>query len=227
VNPSVLLLDEPLSHVDYRLQRKLMEELKLLHKRLGTTFILTTHVQEHGLSLAETLMVMNTGVIEQIGKPETIYTRPTTVFAARFVGDINLFSGEVLGKRDGRYTVKRTQSTELGELQASADEGQDYSGRKLAYGVRPETVLLGKEALQSENHLQAKPTSTYYFGNSVECVFEVRGGMALRVNIPPEVAAFPAGGEALTLGWHAGDAILIEKPSVIEGLNIEEVIYGK
>ena len=76
VNPGVLLLDEPLSHVDYRLQRKLMEELKLLHQRLGTTFILTTHVQEHGLSLAETLMVMNTGVIEQIGKPNEIYTRP-------------------------------------------------------------------------------------------------------------------------------------------------------
>jgi len=223
VNPSVLLLDEPLSHVDYRLQRKLMEELKLLHQRLGTTFILTTHVQEHGLSLAETLMVMNTGVIEQIGKPETVYRRPTTVFAARFVGDINLFSGEVLEKRNGRYSVK----TELGELQASADEGEDYSGRKLAYGVRPEAVVVGKDALKCENHLQAKPANTYYFGNSVECMFEVRDGIALKANIAPEAVALPTGGGGVTLGWHAGDAILIEKPSVIEGLNIEEVIYGK
>jgi spermidine/putrescine transport system ATP-binding protein len=222
VNPAVLLLDEPLSHVDYRLQRKLMEELKLLHKRLGTTFILTTHVQEHGLSLAETLMVMNTGVIEQLGKPDAIYSRPATVFAARFVGDINLFSGEVLGKRNGRYSVK----TELGELQASADEGQDYSGRKLAYGVRPEAVVLGKEALQCENHIQAKLVSTYYFGNSVECLFEAPGGISLRVNVPPEAATSLAGGES-TVGWRARDAMLIEKPSVIEGLNIEEVIYGK
>jgi len=222
VNPSVLLLDEPLSHVDYRLQRKLMEELKLLHQRLGTTFILTTHVQEHGLSLAETLMVMNTGVIEQLGKPDAIYSRPATVFAARFVGDINLFSGEVLGKRNGRYAVK----TELGELQASAEEGPDYSGRKLAYGVRPEAVVLGKQALQSENHVQVKPVSTYYFGNSVECLFEAPGGISLRVNVPPEAAVLPTVGESVA-GWRAQDAILIEKPSVIEGLNIEEVIYGK
>jgi len=223
VNPSVLLLDEPLSHVDYRLQRKLMEELKLLHQRLGTTFVLTTHVQEHGLSLAETLMVMNTGVIEHIGKPQDIYTRPRTVFAARFVGDINLFSGEVVEKRDGRYSVK----TELGELQASADGDEDYSGRKLAYGVRPEVVVIGRDALQCENHLQAKPASTYYFGNSVECVFEVRDGVTLKANVGPEVAALQKGGEGVTLGWRARDAILIEKPSVIEGLNIEEVIYGK
>jgi ABC-type Fe3+/spermidine/putrescine transport system ATPase subunit len=222
VNPSVLLLDEPLSHVDYRLQRKLMEELKLLHQRLGTTFILTTHVQEHGLSLAETLMVMNTGVIEQLGKPDDIYTRPATVFAARFVGDINLFRGEVLEKRNGRYNVK----TELGDLQASAEVDKDYSGHKLAYGVRPEAVLLGKDALQCENHVQVKPISTYYFGNSVECLFEARNGVSVRVNVAPEAAALPTGGESV-VGWHAKDAILIEKPSVIEGLNIEEVIYGK
>ena len=222
VNPSVLLLDEPLSHVDYRLQRKLMEELKLLHQRLGTTFILTTHVQEHGLSLAETLMVMNTGVIEQLGKPDAIYTRPATIFAARFVGDINLFSGEVLGKRNGRYTVK----TELGELQASAEEGKDYSGRKLAYGVRPEAVVLGKDAAQCENHVQAKPINTYYFGNSVECLFEAQGGVMLRVNVAPEAATAATGRESV-VGWRAQDAILIEKPSVIEGLNIDEVIYGK
>lgn len=222
VNPSVLLLDEPLSHVDYRLQRKLMEELKILHERLGTTFMLTTHVQEHGLSLAETLMVMNTGVIEQLGKPDDIYSRPATVFAARFVGDVNLFRGEVIGKREGRYVVK----TELGELQAAADEGKDYSGHKLAYGVRPEAVVLGKDAMQCENRLQAKMVNTYYFGNSVECLFEARGGTAVRVIVAPEAVTSSAGSES-TVGWHARDAMLIEKPSVIEGLNIDEVIYGK
>lgn len=223
VNPSVLLLDEPLSHVDYRLQRKLMEELKILHQRLGTTFILTTHVQEHGLSLAETLMVMNTGVIEQIGKPQQIYTRPATVFAARFVGDINLFGGEVVEKRARRYAVR----TELGELQAAADDASDYSGRKLAYGVRPEAVVVGRDALQCENHFQAKPANVYYFGNAVEYVFAVKNGLTVKASIPPELVTFPAGGDGVTVGWHADDAILIEKPSVIEGLNIEEVIYGK
>jgi hypothetical protein len=96
----------------------------------------------------------------------------------------------------------------------------------LAYGVRPEAAVLGKEALQCENHIQAKLVSTYYFGNSVECLFEAPGGISLRVNVPPEAATSLAGGES-TVGWRARDAMLIEKPSVIEGLNIEEVIYGK
>jgi ABC-type Fe3+/spermidine/putrescine transport system ATPase subunit len=222
VNPGVLLLDEPLSHVDYRLQRKLMEELKLLHQRLGTTFILTTHVQEHGLSLAETLMVMNTGVIEQIGKPNEIYTRPQTVFAARFVGDINLFSGEVSGKQGGVYAVK----TALGELKVAAAAGKDYTGHKLAYGVRPEAIVVGEEALKCENHVQAKGINSYYFGNAVECVFEMTGGLTMKATMTPEVAPTLMHGGAV-LGWSARDSMLIEKPSVIEGLNIEEVIYGK
>jgi hypothetical protein len=92
--------------------------------------------------------------------------------------------------------------------------------------VRPEAVVLGDEALKCENHVKAKEVSTYYFGNSVECLFEAQGGTTLRVNVAPESATLLAGGES-TLGWHARDAILIEKPSVIEGLNIEEVIYGK
>jgi ABC-type Fe3+/spermidine/putrescine transport system ATPase subunit len=222
VNPAVLLLDEPLSHVDYRLQRKLMEELKLLHQRLGTTFILTTHVQEHGLSLAETLMVMNTGVIEQIGKPNEIYTKPQTVFAARFVGDINLFRGEVAGKQGDQYLVK----TDLGELKAHADAGKDYSGHRLALGIRPEAVVVGEEALKCENHIEAKGLNSYYFGNSVECVFEMKGGVTMKAALSPEVA-LKVMHEGAVLGWHAGDSMLIEKPSVIEGLNIEEVIYGK
>jgi ABC-type Fe3+/spermidine/putrescine transport system ATPase subunit len=220
VNPAILLLDEPLSHVDYRLQRKLMEDFKLLHQRLGTTFMLTTHVQEHGLSLAETLMVMNTGVIEQIGKPNDIYTKPQTVFAARFVGDINLFRGEVSGKQGDVYVVK----TELGELRVAA--AKDYSGRKLAYGVRPEAIVVGEEALKCENHFHAKGTNSYYFGNSVECVFEMQGGVTLKAAVPPEIAPSVMH-EGAVLGWRARDSILIEKPSVIEGLNIEEVIYGK
>ena len=220
VNPAILLLDEPLSHVDYRLQRKLMEEFKLLHQRLGTTFILTTHVQEHGLSLANTLMVMNTGVIEQIGKPAEIYAKPQTVFAARFVGDINLFSGEVSGRQGEIYAVK----TDLGEMKVSS--AKDYSGHKLAYGVRPEAIVVGDAALKCDNHFQAKGINSYYFGNNVECVFEMKDGVTMRATVTPEIAPTVMRDSAV-LGWSAHDAMLIEKPSVIEGLNIEEVIYGK
>jgi ABC-type Fe3+/spermidine/putrescine transport system ATPase subunit len=152
---------------------------------------------------------MNTGVIEQIGKPNEIYTRPQTVFAARFVGDINLFRGEVAGKEGGQYLVK----TELGELKAHADAGEDYSGRRLALGIRPEAIVVGEEALKCENHVQAKG-------------IEMTGGVTIKAAFSPEVA-LKVMHEGAVLGWHASDSMLIEKPSVIEGLNIEEVIYGK
>jgi ABC-type Fe3+/spermidine/putrescine transport system ATPase subunit len=165
-------------------------------------------------------MVMNTGVIEQIGKPHDIYVRPQTVFAARFVGDINLLSGEVSGKQGDLYVVK----TGLGELRVASDK--DYSGHKLAYGIRPEAIVVGDEALKCENHFQAKGLNSYYFGNSVECVFEMQDGVTLKASVAPEVAPSVMRDGAV-LGWRARDSMLIEKPSVIEGLNVEEVIYGK
>jgi len=223
IKPSVLLLDEPLSHVDYMLQRKLMEDLKTLHKKLGNTFVLTTHVQEHGLSLADTLMVMNTGVIEQIGKPDQIYSNPTTVFAARFVGDINLFSGEVTSRQGDTYFVK----TEWGELKASSKGGPDMVGKKLAYGIRPKFIKVNDEAFSSANQFKSKFLGYYYFGDAVECLFEIVDGVTVKASLAPEVVSNLKLGESYVIGWNPADAKLIEKPSVVEGLNIEEVIYGK
>jgi hypothetical protein len=96
----------------------------------------------------------------------------------------------------------------------------------LAYGVRPEAIVVGEEALKCENHVQAKGINSYYFGNAVECVFEMTGGLTMKATMAPEVAPTLMRGGAV-LGWSARDSMLIEKPSVIEGLNIEEVIYGK
>lgn len=223
IEPSVLLLDEPLSHVDYRLQRKLMEDFKTLHKKLGITFVLTTHVQEHALILADRMVVMNTGVIEQIGTPEDVYRTPRTVFSARFVGDINLVPGEVVSKDDAEYAVK----TEIGELKALASGETDMLGKKLVYAIRPEFIEVGKEARSCKNKQKAKFVGYYYLGNFVECVFNVENKVDLKVSVPPETAFNLKLGKKYAIGWRSNDVVLLEKPSVIEGLDIEEVIYGK
>jgi spermidine/putrescine transport system ATP-binding protein len=223
IEPSVLLLDEPLSHVDYRLQRKLMEDFKTLHKKVGITFVLTTHVQEHALILADRVMVMNTGVIEQIGTPEEVYRTPRTVFSARFVGDINLVPGEVVSKDDAEYAVK----TEIGELKALASGETDMLGKKLVYAIRPEFIEVGKEARSCKNKHKAKFVGYYYLGNFVECVFNVENKVDLKVSVPPETAGNLKLGKKYAIGWRSNDVALLEKPSVIEGLDVEEVIYGK
>lgn len=224
INPSVLLLDEPLSHVDYRLQRKLMEDLKEIHRRVGNTFILTTHVQEHALSLADRMMVMNTGVIEQIGTPEEIYNDPATVFAARFVGEINLFSGKIKSYDGNEFYV----ATDVGELKATLrNKKLNPSSEKVAYAVRPEYIKIGEEALACENRLRARLVSYYYFGHYIEYIFEPKPGVKVKVSTPTEKVRNLKLGEEYLIGWMSNVATLLEKPSVIEGLDIEEVIYGK
>ncbi|MCL7385546.1 MAG: ABC transporter ATP-binding protein [Thaumarchaeota archaeon] len=224
INPSILLLDEPLSHVDYRLQRKLMEDLKEIHRKVGNTFILTTHVQEHALSLADTVMVMNTGVIEQIGKPEEVYNNPATVFAARFVGEINLFSAQIKSWDGGLCYL----NTDIGELKANPkNKSALSSGDKVAYAVRPERVKIGEEAKLCDNKVDAKLVSYYYFGHYMEYVFQAGNSTKIKVSVPTEKVGNLTLGSTYLLGWDAKDALLIEKPCMIEGLDIEEVIYGK
>ena len=224
IEPKVLLLDEPISHVDYMLQRKLMEEFKILHRKLAITFVLTTHVQEHALTLADTMMVMNTGVIEQIGKPDEIYGRPKTVFAARFVGDINLIPGEVSSFTGKEYIVK----TEIGELKSAVQNNEpNLVGKRVAYAIRPEFIEVENHVKTIENKLKGKFVRYYYHGKYVECVFSVKGSVEVKASVPPEKAINLQLDNEYTIGWRSRDSILLKKPSVIEGLNIEEVIYGK
>lgn len=93
--PAVVLLDEPLGALDLKLRKEMQVELSNLHKNLGLTFIMVTHDQEEALSLSDRIAVMNQGKIEQIGTPQEIYERPKTSFVADFIGDTNLFSGEI------------------------------------------------------------------------------------------------------------------------------------
>ncbi len=90
VDPQVLLLDEPLGALDLKLRRQMQDELKSIQRRVGTTFIHVTHDQEEAMAIADRIVVMNQGRIEDIGPPQDIYLRPKTLFSAAFMGEINL-----------------------------------------------------------------------------------------------------------------------------------------
>ena len=94
--PKVLLLDEPLSALDYKLRREMQIELKDLHRKLGITFIFVTHDQEEAFSMSDRVVVMNNGVIEQVGTPSEIYEEPNNMFVANFVGKINELEGQII-----------------------------------------------------------------------------------------------------------------------------------
>ncbi|QJC37919.1 spermidine/putrescine ABC transporter ATP-binding protein PotA [Enterobacteriaceae endosymbiont of Donacia bicoloricornis] len=96
--PRLLLLDEPLSALDYRLRKKMQNELKALQRKLGITFILVTHNQEEALSISDRIILLRNGIIEQDGSPREIYEEPKNLFVANFIGDINIFDALILKK---------------------------------------------------------------------------------------------------------------------------------
>src|SRR5262245_38814291 len=119
VEPKVLLLDEPLGALDLALRRQMQEELVRIQKRLGTTFIHVTHDQEEAMSIADRVVVMNRGRIEDMGPPARVYLRPASLFTATFMGESNILEGEVIEAHAHDIRLR----TALGTLTLAAQAG--------------------------------------------------------------------------------------------------------
>ncbi len=113
--PKVLLLDESLSALDYKLRKEMQNELKALQRQLGITFIFVTHDQEEALTMSDRIIVMNKGHIEQDGSPREIYEDPKNLFVARFIGEINVFDATVI-ERQSEKTVKANVEGRIWEI---------------------------------------------------------------------------------------------------------------
>jgi spermidine/putrescine transport system ATP-binding protein len=137
--PQVLLLDEPLGALDLKLRRQMQIELKRIQTEVGITFVHVTHDQEEAMTMADTIAVMNHGVIEQLGHPSELYDSPATTFVSNFLGQSNLVKAEVVG-RDGDDILVDAHGSKLGapESRARRTDGTVW------VGVRPEKVFLAR-----------------------------------------------------------------------------------
>lgn len=136
VKPAVLLLDEPLGALDLKTRNQMQDELVHLQKSLGTTFIHVTHDQDEAMSIADKIVLINQGRIEDQGPAERVYLRPATLFAATFMGDTNILEANVVSCGSGTFAV----ATPIGTMKLS---GQATVGRRLHVSLRPEQVRLG------------------------------------------------------------------------------------
>ena len=109
--PQILLLDEPLSALDLKLRQSMRYELRQMQKDLGITFIFVTHDQEEAMTMSDTVVVMNKGVVQQIGRPEDIYNAPINRFVAEFIGESNIFDGTYLGDEHVNFLGKDFKCT--------------------------------------------------------------------------------------------------------------------
>lgn len=137
--PEVLLLDEPLGALDLKLRRGMQLELKRIQTEVGLTFVHVTHDQEEAMTMADTIAVMNQGVIEQMGAPTELYENPRTTFVANFLGQSNLIAGEIEG-RDGDHVKVRVQ----GAVASVPGERSHSDSGKGWLGIRPEKVLIAE-----------------------------------------------------------------------------------
>src|SRR5262249_19861887 len=136
LEPKVLLLDEPLAALDLKLRKQMQYELKNLQRRLGISFVFVTHDQEEALTMSDRVVVMNGGVIEQIGLPQEIYERPRTEFVAQFIGDSNIIEGAVESSIDG-FTIVQT-----GDAKFFVQGNAVKVGEAIKVMVRPEKIKL-------------------------------------------------------------------------------------
>jgi len=135
--PEVLLLDEPLGALDLKLRRSMQLELKRIQTDVGLTFVHVTHDQEEAMTMADTIAVMNGGVIEQMGAPGDLYDNPQTTFVANFLGQSNLIAGDIEG-REGDHVKVRVQGS-LASIPVDRAHSESGSGW---LGIRPEKVLI-------------------------------------------------------------------------------------
>jgi spermidine/putrescine transport system ATP-binding protein len=139
--PALLLLDEPLGALDLKLRRQMQLELKTIQSEVGLTFLHVTHDQEEAMTMADTVAVMNKGVIEQMGAPEELYELPKTAFVANFLGQSNLFTGTVTSASGDDIVVALANGTKVSVPQQRAAR---HTG-EVTIGVRPEKLMLYTE----------------------------------------------------------------------------------
>ena len=170
--PEILLLDEPLGALDLKMRKDMQIELKEMHKKLGITFIYVTHDQEEALTMSDVIVVMNHGVIQQIGTPEEIYNEPANVFVADFIGESNIYNAVMTGKKVVKFlgcdfeclddfplnervdVVVRPEDVKLGEPGKGNLDGTIVS--KVFKGVHYEYVIM-----VGKNELIAKSTRDF------------------------------------------------------------------
>jgi ABC-type sugar transport system ATPase subunit len=182
--PKLFLLDEPLSNLDAQLRLNVRLELKRLHRQLESTMLYVTHDQVEAMTLGDKVVVMQGGQVRQIGKPETIYDRPSDTFVATFIGApmMNLFKGQIV-RRNGHLTFScRDFSLALGNL------SPDLLGKTVQIGVRPEDVVVQTNG-KANLHAQVEMSSNV----GAEKYLHARLGKDLMTLRVPKETAIPVG----------------------------------
>ena len=215
IEPDALLLDEPLSNLDAKLREEVRVEIRQLQRALGLTTVMVTHDQDEALAMADRLVVMSAGAIQQIGTQRDLYEHPSNRFVAGFVGRTNFLSGQLVApgvfRSDGGLTLRYDGRSAPAGGSAAAARSSDA---RRALALRPERLNLGASADPARsNRVAGTVEFASYLGAIVEYYVRLSSGEILRVHAPNTGAAGDrawALGETVHVSWPAEVGLVLE-----------------
>jgi putative spermidine/putrescine transport system ATP-binding protein len=203
--PTVLLLDEPLSALDAKIRVALRHEIRSIQRQLGITTVYVTHDQEEALSLSDRVVVMSEGRVEQIGTPFEVYNFPSTPFVASFVGTLNVLPAVVVDAARGELTV-------AGQAVRVARRFEGGTGKSVNIALRPEMVKLG-DGPEGSNRVNGKVIDVSFLGSIVRIRVAVGGDNGPIVSLDEfneSTLKLPEVGETLTINFPADGPLVLD-----------------
>ena len=205
LRPKLVLMDEPLSNLDAKLRVQMRTEIRRIHQTLGLTTVYVTHDQEEALALADRVVVLRSGKVEQIGTPEEVYTYPASTYIAGFMGYRNLLELPVLSVDDGRVTLGET-----GGLTLTGIGQEPITGGRAVAAVRPEDFRVAG-AGEAENRMTLRVEVSEFHGREVAAEGVTDDGRVVHFKSPERIA--PGERVALTV---QPERVLVFRESVRE-----------
>jgi putative spermidine/putrescine transport system ATP-binding protein len=204
VEPSLLLLDEPLSNLDAALREEMRFEIREIQRRVGITTVFVTHDQTEAMAISSRLAVMNKGRIVQAGTPEEIYRMPADAFVARFIGQANLLRGIVAERTHDGALVE----IEGGQRVRVANAGTIAAGQRVEIVIRPEDLVVAPAA-DGANRMQVALSEVTYLGAATRLVATLGGQTLTIMSNRPRLAAKQ--GELIDVAWDPAHGALIPR----------------
>jgi spermidine/putrescine transport system ATP-binding protein len=202
IEPKALFLDEPLGALDLALRRQMQDELKSTQRRVGAAFVHVTHDQEEAMALADQVVVMNAGRLEDAGPPARVYTKPASRFTAAFMGESTVIEGRALGGEGDRTTVETT----LGSFRV---DGHAEPGSPVAIAVRPEAIGFGASGVDHRPFCEARVQDVTFQGSFKRIRLRSENGQSITAKQPIEVNAIEDETVALTI--READLVLLTR----------------
>ncbi|WP_243054932.1 ABC transporter ATP-binding protein [Pseudomonas sp. BP01] len=204
--PKVLLLDEPLAALDLKIRQHMLAEMKRIHTETGATFVYVTHDQDEAMILSDRVVLMEKGRIVQIDRPEDLYSKPRSLFAAKFLGETNLFEGDVIDS-DGRGAVAKSR---CGHTFRSTVPQPVVKSDKVFVSIRPESFTFEPHSGDEASSLQGLVKDIVFTGSRSFYSIGLDNGADVRVQVQRTgVGRFPQLGARTKLFWEPESVVMV------------------